>query len=1165
MADGDNKEKTTNDRAKQWGSTIGNIVKVLKYFKNPIVCYIAIGIVIILLAVGVISYFLAIPGAVLGKISKFFDSIFSSVNKLYVSDSDIKDLCNYLEEMGYDLEAYGFVEEITRSGEYTYQDEEFNNNQPTRGTIESVKSKYLRAYLMAEKKSYLIANNENYNFGERILRLLTNAGETEVATFESNCLDIATEKIFDQIWPVTGQIPETIEKGLQKMYDHNGDKYVIKETYYNEIKSRTDRWLWLPTERLEEYVTYKEFYETEKREKIKEIICAGLKYSDVYEQSLDSMDTAYYIKLITNHKLAIDFSVPEKIQEVSRYLYGKQLIELLDNKTELEQLRDIYYSITLSEQDNGTGLIFLEKNTNENVNSDGTWQYKDGTKHSVEVNKTGRVFIVKTKLQSDSSFFKQLFGNETEYYYDLNGWTTKYGKPVEFLIAVHAATMAPDFAYKLATEGAVDAKVHVDLFPVDMKIQLVTDEEGKTSALDVLDGIDNEESIISYCKNVLSEAYDELLGHAEANSPQWNYINNRKEEMLAANSLKSLIEIVKENTPTYMSGFNIYSAYDSIKNVTIRFVTGKSYTIDELFGDGQIYDKIKEWEESAVSTATPYITKVVNHWFRNNYFTGIDDEDMKNSIARIEEMIDNVQSIASINIEPEDESIEALKSNVEAATNDKEKQTLVYDYITKITNDWLGTQNSQGKREGGHLESAGLDEETKQKVENEIIAAYREVTYGISGGAYTVQANENLDPVVYSVKGVMDRGGLSGYSDTVKGFLEDLYIKELRQVDMVQIYNPLFEDNSRYIRSWLKDKYYIYNGETNNNSNVEGGKTTGVALTDEKLIAGKQFIDGAKALKEIEAEIEKCDSRSDMVYMLRDLKQLFEDFEFDLENQNIPAEKVLDNVFPNYKPYTSWPSVYEKSESDCTKMIWKGGGGDLVAPANCTVDAVGTDSNGKQFIQLKFTDDDEEGTTVADMILRIKADVGTITPGVSEGQIVERGKTIGSVNPGTFIFGEGEDEETSDSMVVLKLNLFTATKQLVRVEDYMTVENKTYDELGTEANLLKGLLASEFEGNSSDTARQAEYIATLNTVFNKILSPYTKNASNIADVLNNAEYHGYLKYNSGSAGDNAIITSTIKNVLSGIDITKEQTLIGATGYYGATETQEDGTYEDRKN
>ncbi len=48
-------------------------------------------------------------------------------------------------------------------------------------------------------------------------------------------------------------------------------------------------------------------------------------------------------------------------------------------------------------------------------------------------------------------------------YYNLSGWSGRYGKPFELLISLHLATMAPDFAYEIANHPDLDTKVNIGL------------------------------------------------------------------------------------------------------------------------------------------------------------------------------------------------------------------------------------------------------------------------------------------------------------------------------------------------------------------------------------------------------------------------------------------------------------------------------------------------------------------------------------------------------------------------------------------------------------------------------------------------------------------------------------------------------------------------------
>lgn len=53
---------------------------------------------------------------------------------------------------------------------------------------------------------------------------------------------------------------------------------------------------------------------------------------------------------------------------------------------------------------------------------------------------------------------------ETRIVYNLQGWVGRYGKPVEFLLALHLGTMAPRFAQTVATSKKFDTQVNLRIF-----------------------------------------------------------------------------------------------------------------------------------------------------------------------------------------------------------------------------------------------------------------------------------------------------------------------------------------------------------------------------------------------------------------------------------------------------------------------------------------------------------------------------------------------------------------------------------------------------------------------------------------------------------------------------------------------------------------------------
>lgn len=51
------------------------------------------------------------------------------------------------------------------------------------------------------------------------------------------------------------------------------------------------------------------------------------------------------------------------------------------------------------------------------------------------------------------------FGRSRSFTYKLDGWTARYGMPIEFLLAVHLTSMSPDLAVDLATAFDTDVSI----------------------------------------------------------------------------------------------------------------------------------------------------------------------------------------------------------------------------------------------------------------------------------------------------------------------------------------------------------------------------------------------------------------------------------------------------------------------------------------------------------------------------------------------------------------------------------------------------------------------------------------------------------------------------------------------------------------------------------
>lgn len=62
--------------------------------------------------------------------------------------------------------------------------------------------------------------------------------------------------------------------------------------------------------------------------------------------------------------------------------------------------------------------------------------------------------------------------NTDTYTFNLDGWTGRYGKPLEFLLALHISTMAPDLAYHVAADKEFDTKVHIGFDDITGNVRL---------------------------------------------------------------------------------------------------------------------------------------------------------------------------------------------------------------------------------------------------------------------------------------------------------------------------------------------------------------------------------------------------------------------------------------------------------------------------------------------------------------------------------------------------------------------------------------------------------------------------------------------------------------------------------------------------------------------
>lgn len=202
----------------------------------------------------------------------------------------------------------------------------------------------------------------------------------------------------------------------------------------------------------------------------------------------------------------------------------------------------------------GSGMIYLDKNDW----TDGIEKYSTalgslrntiadkiskllgaitGTEMHIDIgfNEIARIENQKLIIKTPQKFFGIITNpfDLEEYEYNLDGWTTKYGMPLEFLLSLHIATMAPDFVYEV-TES-YDTKVHIGLLNTTAEITIVLpngnpilDESGNitTEAQEYLaqNGLASLESdIIKEAKDINNPSMERAIPYIKKVTNHWYY------------------------------------------------------------------------------------------------------------------------------------------------------------------------------------------------------------------------------------------------------------------------------------------------------------------------------------------------------------------------------------------------------------------------------------------------------------------------------------------------------------------------------------------------------------------------------------------------------------------------------------------------------------------
>lgn len=342
-------------------------------------------------------------------------------------------------------------------------------------------------------------------------------------------------------------------------------------------------------------------------------------------------------------------------------------------------------------------------------------------------------------------------------------------------------------------------------------------------------------------------------------------------------------------------------------------------------------------------------------------------------------------------------------------------------YIVEVTNHWF--RNLTFRRIGTDT-IEGFD-------------AYSEDETRTNYQFYTRYFRSDLDPLItlYAQNPYGDPDKLYeklGFTDCTQKQGYKYNVVELRFNSIEQIDNPRVTDNSAFIRSLINDKkYIIYDGEEKE---------------DEQLLEdAKEKINVSKISVNSYASLEAMPDETSEI-LVRNLKELFKNTNLTQDEQveefaETHTIKPLANIFPDYKPYTPWPNIWEQfEENNYTAMIFKnmnradGQAEDgnryhyLEAPADGVVTSISDDK-----IEFSYRSLDGE-------LYKLFVDIDLHeAPGVTIKELVKPGDTV---TTGTNILVMIVPSSLFNYQIQVNLGLVDNNGDKLYVPDYMEVPQR---------------------------------------------------------------------------------------------------------------------------
>ena len=170
---GVNAAKKAGNAAKAAGKVAKSTPSLIAFFSTP-VGWIILGFIVALLAIisiaGTVSFFTTMPGIMHEKIANFFNDTIPNLYATSEEEAIIKvdknqqlKLANYIDDLGYDLKGFGFLDNFKREKNENAKD---INNKGDIVDITPSANNYLYAYILASERTYSLDDKSRDTFLE---------------------------------------------------------------------------------------------------------------------------------------------------------------------------------------------------------------------------------------------------------------------------------------------------------------------------------------------------------------------------------------------------------------------------------------------------------------------------------------------------------------------------------------------------------------------------------------------------------------------------------------------------------------------------------------------------------------------------------------------------------------------------------------------------------------------------------------------------------------------------------------------------------------------------------------------------------------------------------------------------------------------------------------